>query len=363
MFGVTTDDILKDLRRLHERAKTADWNEFPSEPSEFRRNLKDEMREMQSRAKQYFALQRKARKGDLNESELETLVGLHSDLDLKEWLEHAPPHRDEDDKLRMGKKTRGKLEDERFKRLDADREKFIEGEPLMEMGGPGGFPTLTGTDFSDFKDTGELESELNKPGSPDLQRLLLITAYNQEKDRREEIARLRRQDIIDDQKGLVSSQQDIKTSHDNWWSLVKNQALTTAQWNEQGSSGTSFMPDSSQNTSGGDGPQTDDPESKRRKAEMDHSLSVNNQSTQQWFDSILPDALEFRSKLAAAVQTPGVAIHDPNHSKNIKPMMRAGEKLDEMIAHITSHKTDTPGHGRGNSGIPSIVSGENDGDI
>tara|TARA_R100000008_G_scaffold79535_2_gene61262 strand:- start:7832 stop:8905 length:1074 start_codon:yes stop_codon:yes gene_type:complete len=357
MFGVTTDDILKDLRRLHERAKTADWNEFPSEPSEFRRNLKDEMREMQSRAEQYFALQRKARKGDLNESELETLVRLHSDLDLKEWLEHAPPHRDEDDKLRMGKKTRGKLEDERFERLDADRKKFVEGEPLMETGGPGGFPTLTAGGFGnldpDSPETAEIAGKLKS----------LISTYNQEKDRREEIARLRRQDIIDDQKGLVSSQQEIKTSHDNWWSLVKNQALTTAQWNEQGSSGTSFMPDSSQNTSGGDGPQTDDPESKRRKAEMDHSLSVNNQSTQQWFDSILPDALEFRSKLAAAVQTPGVAIHDPNHSKNIKPMMRAGEKLDEMIAHITSHKTDTPGHGRGNSGIPSIVSGENDGDI
>ena len=136
--------------------------------------------------------------------------------------------------------------------------------------------------------------------------------------------------------------------------------MTAAQWQGEGSGDGSFMPASAENTSGGGEPQTEDPEEKRRKAEMEHSLSTNNESTQQWFDSILPDALEFRNKLARAIWTPGVAIHDPNHSKNLKPMERAGQKIDEMIAHITSHKNDTPGKGRGRSGIPSIVSGEDD---
>ena len=142
-------------------------------------------------------------------------------------------------------------------------------------------------------------------------------------------------------------------------SMAPPEAKTPAEWNDSGST---FMPAGAPDSSG-----ESDPDGKRRKAEMEHELSVNNQSTQQWFESILGPTLEFRDLLGAAIQTPGVAIHDPNHSKNVKPMERAAQKIDEMIAHITSHKSDTPGPGRGHSGITqgSLVNGKGDepGDI
>lgn len=339
-------------------------------------------KEMTGLAEEQRKLSRKAGKDGLTEQEHERLQELMGHERLQDWMTNAPFHRlgaehgDSEGELRAGKNVKSRADDARWARIEDERQKHIDAP--MSVGGGGGYPQVTlnpnlamgiaersqppvdlvgrkATSDSNFK---PIIDRLAAQGADTEGAQRLVETILSEQRRAQEMAERNRAAAV------AATQHRVATSSDQlsrgWWSILKSPAMTAAQWQGEGSGDGSFMPASAENTSGGGEPQTEDPDEKRRKAEMEHSLSTNNESTQQWFDSILPDALEFRSKLARAIWTPGVAIHDPNHSKNLKPMERAGQKIDEMIAHITSHKNDTPGKGRGRSGIPSIVSGEDD---
>jgi len=306
---------------------------------------------------------------------------------LQDWVTNAPFHRlgdehgDDKGQLRGGKDIRARADKARWDEIEQQRQEEIDAP--MSVGGGGGYPQVTlnpnlaqgiaqrsqPPGGAKSSNTGGSGRKATPPFKPTIDRLAAQGADTEGAQRLlgTMLSEQRRAQLMAQggrEASVAGTQHRVATSGDqlsrDWWSILKNPAMTAAQWQGEGSGDGSFMPASAENTSGGEEVQTEDPEEKRRKAEMEHSLSTNNESTQQWFDSILPSALDFRSKLATAIQTPGVAIHDPNHNKNIKPMMRAGEKVDEMIAHITSHKGDTPGKGRGKSGIPSIVSGEDD---
>jgi hypothetical protein len=100
------------------------------------------------------------------------------------------------------------------------------------------------------------------------------------------------------------------------------------------------------------------PHEKLQQQTEDHNLSVNNQSTQEWFTSFLPDAQAFRDELTDFVHRPGTAMHDPNFGKHTGPFKKLGNALDEAIAYMRSHQSDTPGAGR--SGAQGVEDDEED---
>ena len=147
------------------------------------------------------------------------------------------------------------------------------------------------------------------------------------------------------------------------WVVLKNRAMTVEEWDGKGSGDGSFVPNGALNSSGSDMSSefdAGDADTKRREAEIKHNLSVNNRATQVWVDSFLPDALNFSQQLVGAQQSPGIAIHDTNFKQHQKQLDGVSKKLNEMIAHFTSHRADTPGPGRGKSKVPSLLRDKDD---
>jgi len=124
------------------------------------------------------------------------------------------------------------------------------------------------------------------------------------------------------------------------WSFLKDADLTPAQWKPDAQQG------GGQGATVGEAPKKS-PEEEMREKESDHNISVNNPATQEWFTSLLPDAVEFRQKLMNTMWNPGTALHSPNYKKDVKPMERSAKEIDSLIAHMRSMHGDTPGAGRG----------------
>ena len=335
MYHLSAFDILKDIKALEERAKT-----FGRENVEAARKAKRELVAKETEYRRLKALQSAGWKSDEHAFVYgRRLNDLENDAGLQLWLREAPTHRIERIDPEEGRTVETRVGSAgRKAAIDASRDRHRESRresatAPIQVGGPGGFPSM---------------GIAEQPSSPAAERAMRDALFDYASEMREQQKRMNsaRLSALEDQKNasLVTMPPDV-------WSILKNIAMTPQEWDNKGSGEGSYVP----GDSGKGEPQTEDPEAKRRQQEMDHAAESNNEAVQQHLETLKKPAVKFVNELISALMRPGISALSDGAKERQKKGHKALEAAMDLVAHATSHNSDTPGHGRGASGIPTMA--------